>query len=278
MLPPDLRVLPCNRQTKAPLIAHGVHGASNDPALLEAWGAKWPDALWGVVCGDAFDVFDADPAGLAWAHQHLSELETYVQQTPRGLHFYFQPTPELKSRTACPVPGVDVRAKSSYVIDWKREGYRAVERPLRVLPDWLRELAMESRFPNAASMQKRAGGLSVTTGHELPRDLYFHVLQLIPLSDTVTRRDQRQVRGLLGVVVNATEGNRNNALNWAAFKIGSQLVASGIVTRANAETLLLIAAAGYVATDGVDAALATIRSGLDAGHRQPTAPIIGVGV
>src|SRR5262249_23238293 len=115
----DLRLLPCHRQTKGPLIANGVYGATSDPELQEKWAAKWPDALWGIVCGIAFDVLDVDPDGLEWAREHLCDWETYVQRTPRGLHYYSLTTPGLKSRVGCPVAGIDVRAANSYVIDWR---------------------------------------------------------------------------------------------------------------------------------------------------------------
>ena len=41
-----------------------------------------------------------------------------------------------------------------------------------------------------------------------------------------------------------------------------ELISAGVISRANAEMLLVEAAEGYAASDGVSAALATIRSGL----------------
>jgi hypothetical protein len=50
-----------------------------------------------------------------------------------------------------------------------------------------------------------------------------------------------------------------------------ELIETGVVSRANAESLLLEAAEGYAATDGVSAALSTIRSGLGSTIRGPGA-------
>jgi hypothetical protein len=82
------------------------------------------------------------------------------------------------------------------------------------------------------------------------------------LSAKVTRRDQRRVIGILSIVTRRTE-LRNDGLNIAAYCL-RELVSAGTVPYDVAEGLLLDAATvcGYVAKDGVEAALKTIRSGL----------------
>lgn len=64
--------------------------------------------------------------------------------------------------------------------------------------------------------------------------------------------------------------NRNNQLNDSAFNIG-QFVGAGEISRSDAATRLFGAATanGYVGKDGGTSARATIRSGLDAGQREP---------
>jgi hypothetical protein len=96
----------------------------------------------------------------------------------------------------------------------------------------------------------------------IPKPLYLAVKERVPLSPKVTRRDQRRVIGILSIVTRRTE-LRNDGLNIAAFCL-RELVNDGIVDRDVAEGLLLDAATvcGYVAKDGVNAALDTIRSGL----------------
>jgi hypothetical protein len=103
------------------------------------------------------------------------------------------------------------------------------------------------------------------TNH-LPRNLYFRILQLVS-----HRHDQRRVRGILSVVVHAVEGTRNTRLNWAAYSM-RELIEAGVITRPSAEALLLQAAEGYAAADGVSAALATIQSGLGSATRGPAPP------
>lgn len=71
-------------------------------------------------------------------------------------------------------------------------------------------------------------------------------------------------------VASAAKGTRNNTLNDAAFACG-QLVHAGVISEHDVEARLLDAAAacGLVADDGERAVLATIRSGLEAGKRNP---------
>lgn len=66
----------------------------------------------------------------------------------------------------------------------------------------------------------------------------------------------------------APDGERNSTLNTSSFALG-QLVGAGVLSRQIAEERLLEAASGYVHTDGEQKAKATIRSGLDAGQREP---------
>jgi hypothetical protein len=97
---------------------------------------------------------------------------------------------------------------------------------------------------------------------EISKPLYFAVKRRVPLSATVTRHHQRRVIGILSIVTRRTS-YRNDGLNIAAFSF-RELIEAGIVSRDVAEGLLLDAATvcGYVAKDGVAAAIATIRSGL----------------
>jgi hypothetical protein len=67
-----------------------------------------------------------------------------------------------------------------------------------------------------------------------------------------------------------TTSGRNQQLNASAFSLG-QLVGAGVLDRRVVDHQLLEAAeaCGYVAKDGIAAARATIRSGLDRGERSP---------
>jgi hypothetical protein len=100
------------------------------------------------------------------------------------------------------------------------------------------------------------------TSAELPKELYFKLIRLVPLSERVTRQHQRRVSGILRIALQRQK-RRNEGLYIAGLCL-RELIHEGIVTVAAAEQLLFDVAVlnGYVAKDGVEAARATIRSGL----------------
>src|SRR5262245_853199 len=75
-------------------------------------------------------------------------------------------------------------------------------------------------------------------------------------------------------LANSTPGGRNDALNKAAFRLGT-MIARGWIPRATVEQRLYEAAGqnGSVKDDGSPAALATIKSGIDAGLKGPRAEL-----
>jgi len=75
-------------------------------------------------------------------------------------------------------------------------------------------------------------------------------------------------------LANSTPGGRNDALNKAAFRLGT-MIARGWIPRATVEQRLYEAADqnGSVKDDGSPAALATIKSGIEAGLREPHADL-----
>jgi hypothetical protein len=76
------------------------------------------------------------------------------------------------------------------------------------------------------------------------------------------------------VLAGTPRGQRNNELNAKAFAMGT-MVAAGWIGRNTVEGRLYDACAanGLVADDGVHAVRGTIGSGLDAGVRDPHAPL-----
>jgi hypothetical protein len=66
----------CDRPAKHPLVWHGVKDASRDPAQLQRWWQRWPDANIGLATGIVFDALDIDGlAGMAALRDHLSALD-----------------------------------------------------------------------------------------------------------------------------------------------------------------------------------------------------------
>ena len=67
---PARRGAACDRPAKHPLVRHGIHDATIDPAQLERWWQRWPQANLGLATGIVFDALDIDgPAGLAALRQ-----------------------------------------------------------------------------------------------------------------------------------------------------------------------------------------------------------------
>lgn len=81
---------------------------------------------------------------------------------------------------------------------------------------------------------------------------------------------QAALEGCAEELAAAAPGGRNELLNKLAFRLG-RLIARGWIDRADVEAALTEAmtANGYVASDGVNAVEATLRSGLDAGEKEP---------
>ena len=256
----------------------GSHGYKDAVADLPghraamARASRSPDRrrATGVISG--IDVLDIDSrrAGDVWFHQHRDRLPiTRAHETRNGgWHLIFRHTPGLPSTTDRIAAGVETISDGHHVIWWPAHGYKVLcEGPVAEFPRWqLDELVTRVIKKSAAVSNDGAAGPLVVGANHLPRDLYFRILQLIS-----RRHDQRRVRGILSVVVHAVEGTRNTRLNWAAFSM-RELIEAGVMSRANAETLLMHAAGRYAASDGVSAAMATIRSGLGSAIRGPAPP------
>ena len=81
-------IFPCEPNGKQPLTAHGYKDASNDPAQIEEWWEKWPDANIGLACDKSEVVaLDGDPSHYDDRSRELmadlsSEYLTASQSTP----------------------------------------------------------------------------------------------------------------------------------------------------------------------------------------------------
>jgi hypothetical protein len=78
------------------------------------------------------------------------------------------------------------------------------------------------------------------------------------------------LEGCAAELAAAASGSRNELLNKLAFRLG-RMAARGWISRATVEAVLTKAmtANGYVGEDGIGAVKATLRSGLDAGEKEP---------
>lgn len=116
-------VFPC-KANKAPGIADGFRGASDDPDLIvRQWRFLWrlKGACIGMPTGGGLFVLDIDPDSGGTVDERLLDADrtpaTFTVRTPRGgWHMYYatdQPIPCSAGRIA---PGVDVRCDGGYVV------------------------------------------------------------------------------------------------------------------------------------------------------------------
>jgi hypothetical protein len=240
------------KQPLGRLARNGLRNASTDPKTVEQWWDKCPDANIGIATGIAFDVLDVDGDESWKSHAYAVAENGCLASSPvvitpsGGGHFYFLPTGA--GNKAGFLPSLDWRGKGGYVVAPPSvsasgavyDGVISVaEQPLQPVPSWLVGLWNK---PTVSAYQKAA-----------------------PAGGT-TRYGRRALDCELGRLVIAPEGQRNHALNQAAFSLG-QLVAGGELDPDTVTHDLF--AAGLRAGLGEKECVATITSGLDAGFRQP---------
>jgi hypothetical protein len=114
-------MFPC-RPDKTPYTKHGYLDATTDPGQIRAWWQRWPDALIGLPVPDGYVVIDVDgPKG--WASLRAGDYTlpaTLTAITGRGdryRHLWYRlPAGVTVSPKVAVLPGVDIRARGSYVI------------------------------------------------------------------------------------------------------------------------------------------------------------------
>ncbi len=261
-------VFPCHRD-KTPATMHGVKDATTDPDRIRRWWTGQPNASIGVACGPAglvvIDV-DVEKGGFAsWQRlkaAHGIDDGTLTSITGGGgRHLLYRAPAGFRGRNSAGKlgPGVDVRADGGYIIappsghpsgrEYLWDPAQPALEPIP-LPDRLR-LLLEPRAPAAvASPEAHAGQRAAPALRPDPAEPAW--------------------RAALNVEIEAlrcaVEGTRNDRLNTAAFKLGRLVAGHDQSRRAVGQALL--AAARQIGL-GDHEALATIRSGLDAGAREP---------
>jgi hypothetical protein len=248
-----LPVFPCDAQKK-PRVRWRESATSNS-AVIREWWSRWPDSLPAVPMGEPSDLWIADldvaPDGEPLGERSAQELgivpaeHPYAIRTRRGgWHLPFRWRNGLPGNTAHRLPGVDSRGEGGYCIAWDAErlAAAATDPHLPEPPETLVN-ALDPPLPEPPS---KANG---------------HDRETIP-----DRYVAAAVDAECRAVAAAPEGTRNDTLNRAAFNLG-QLVGAHVLGRADAERHLLAAALACGLPPAE--ALATIRSGLDAGAQHP---------
>lgn len=204
-------VFPCAPLGKHPYTQRGFHDASTDPAQVEAWWARIPDANLGVPTGAASGmvVVDVDvhgPTDGRRAFESAAEAglvggwSLRVRTPTGGMHAYFPVAPGVEQRSwQAARAGIDFRGDGGYII---------VSPSVRVIDDVpIRyEITQISDAPRAGVDSARL------------RDF------LDPRPGPVRRPGRALVRvgdveRLVSWVAGQGEGERNRSLFWAACRL-----------------------------------------------------------
>jgi hypothetical protein len=270
-----IAVFPCGSDKK-PLIKWREF-SSSDPEAIAMWWAQHPNALPGIDLEKSnLVVLDGDrhggPDGRAALRKLLQAQADYnASVTPPvltpgdGAHVYFSQNGHELTNTRGNLPeGIDVRGAGGYVIC-----------PYAVLADGRRYRAV----PNTPDL------ISAYQAERIP-PIPEGIVALLEARKKDGDQSQQSGSGKFGIrersyalaaldgctkELAATEaGRRNELLNALAFRLG-RMVARGWLHRAHVEANLSGAMHinGYVAEEGIRAVEATLRSGLDAGLKDP---------
>lgn len=193
-----LHVVPVLRGTKRPVMSGWAEMATRDRAEIQALARNWPHDNVGVVLLGEHLVVDVDqPREFAgWLNDENHHLpRTMSVLTGRGRHHYYRLPGVLSGGHNTRVPGADLKVRGLVVAPGSLHPsgvrYRlASPRAMSDAPDWLIELVTAT--PTPAERHPGTGNPEVWTAD----------------------RQQRVV----STVWAAPEGNRNNAVFWAACR------------------------------------------------------------
>ncbi len=236
-------VFPCQPGSKEPATRHGFLDASTDPDQITRWWRRHPDANLAIATGqpgpDVLDVDQHGPAGNGFAALNrlnraglVGSASAIVATPSGGLHLYF-----TGSRQRCgklPRHHLDFRSQGGYIL---APPSHVGGRPYR-----------------AVKHQAASGGLD-----------WSEVTRLLEPERHATTRPSGLHRGnltdLTAWVAQQQEGNRNDALFWAACRAAEA---------GDEAALAELAGAGRTAGLTDREVTATIRSARrTAGHRAP---------
>jgi hypothetical protein len=246
---------------KHPRTKNGLKDASTDPVVIGGWWRTWPTANIGLVAGNASGFWALDIDTIKGGELTLNELEAANGRLPEtveartgsgGRHLLFvhpgHPIPNSCRRLGA---GLDVRGDGGYIV-------AAPSMNSRGAYQWAHE-------PGSVPMAEAPAWL---LGLLKPPERQAAAPPVRPVvADLAARRyGEAALRRAGEAIEQAGEGTRNHTLNSQAFGIG-QLVAGGVISRVAAEVSL--AASADRAGLNTREIAATIRSGLDAGAREP---------
>ena len=217
-------VFPLKPRGKVPLgslAPQGFLDATRDPAVIRDWWQRAPKANIGIVTGGGRFVIDLDDSdAVSWfanaSGRHGGAPKTLTTRTSRGFHVFFACGVEVPNSAGRLAPGADIRGDGGYVVaapSIHPSGHvYAIARdlPIAEAPRWIVDEAMPDPIPAPAPMPAwRSEDAKLRT-----------------------------IPGILCLVANARQGERNRITYWAACRF-SEMVRDGLITQRLAEELLL---------------------------------------
>ena len=239
-------------------------GMTKDADEIRRDFEQWPVANVGIVCGAVSGIFviEADTleghdvngiASLAALQAEHGKLPATLQaESPSGSIHYFFRHPGFHIQTFPRlVPGVDVRGDGGMVIappsvkpgkgiyKWRNS------LPVVDAPQWLLDLIKAHKEPERVAIRK-------------------------PYEGETSSNAGMAMKARYDEVASAPDGTRNQALNDASFKLG-QYIGAGELSEEQAADVMLAACEsnGLLADDGKGQCLATIKSGIRGGIKDP---------
>lgn len=151
----------CKSPAKHPMVKNWQQWATTDPQIIRQFWQSHPNANVGVVCGDGLQVLDADtkdsgPENLDLMEVINGEIKTLTVRTGSGgLHKYFHDKNFTTSNKTRFEKGLDWKTGGGYVVappSLHKSGQRycilkttdGFAAPLAEIPDWLKEMLLES--------------------------------------------------------------------------------------------------------------------------------------
>jgi Bifunctional DNA primase/polymerase, N-terminal/AAA domain len=256
--------------------------STKDPDTIKGWFDQWPDALPAIdLAKSGHVVIDGDrhggPDGVAAVERLFAEHKLNTGAIPTiitpqdGRHYWFkQPIDgEPLGNSDKPIrdKAINVRGAGGYVIA-----------PGARLPDG-KQYKRDKNTPSALESVRRGAVPVLPPSIEtLLRPNGHDKASPISKGSRPGLREEAYAKATLDNIAReldrAAPGARNIELNNAALRMG-HMVASGWIGRATVEGRLFDAATacGLAKDDGAQTVRATIKSDLDAGEKEPHAPL-----